>query len=82
MRFDKKGTVVKRRGAGRTKGGALSGDESDGESVGNKHAEMKAARAAAKRASAKEVARQRERTCWCFCMLLVCEMRSDEIRLW
>jgi hypothetical protein len=82
VRFDKKGTVVKRRGAGRTKGGALSGDESDGESVGNKHAEMKAARAAAKRASAKEVARQRERTCWCFCMLLVCEMRSDEIRLW
>jgi hypothetical protein len=85
VRFNKKGKVVKRRGAGRTKGGALSGDESDGESVGNNDEEEKAAaakRAAAKRTSAKEVARQRERTCWCFCMLFVCEMRSDEIRLW
>jgi len=82
VRFNKKGTVVKRRGAGRTKGRALSGDESDGESVGNKDEKEKAARAAAIRASAKEVARQRERTCWCFCMLFVCEMRSDQIRLW
>ncbi len=85
VRFNKKGKVVKRRGAGRAKGGALSGDESDGESVGNNDEEEKAAaakRAAAKRTSAKEVARQRERTCWCFCMLFVCEMRSDELRLW